>query len=368
LSKCKPEVLNKKSSNDGRSNDHHQHSDTMKQEIQDNSASVKGEDLDVQVKLESQSQSQIQPEQPEVAVKAEVLDDNEHNQEPTNSVSVVTAGPEDSAGPSGEAGIQQQPQQQDRIQAYAKLQFPFFNFYIQKLSVTIGRRPPESRIPPKDEPLPPALNGNGFEHEDAKPAAAKDEEGGDVHAEDVKETSAQREDAHINGTAAVKPEQSSQQQADPQPVEHIAGDIPIEGGNLITQAKHEEDESQTRQTTPKKEEEGSQTLRPATPVPSQLSEGVLHNLEPVASTSTLPPPPLPQTTPSRFQGNKVQVDVDLGPIKAVSRDHARLFFDTNSHPVTGASNGWSIEVRGRNGLVLDGRWRAKDEVIKLTNR
>lgn len=70
----------------------------------------------------------------------------------------------------------------------------------------------------------------------------------------------------------------------------------------------------------------------------------------------------------RFGGNKVMVDVDLGPIKAVSRDHARLFFDSDVNPATGCSNGWSLEVKGRNGLVLNERWRAKGEIVRVGNR
>jgi hypothetical protein len=67
------------------------------------------------------------------------------------------------------------------------------------------------------------------------------------------------------------------------------------------------------------------------------------------------------------KSNKTQVDVDLGSIKAVSRNHARLFFDSTINPRTGLTNSWSIEVKGRNGLVLDGQWRAKGEVCRLKN-
>ncbi|KNZ51555.1 uncharacterized protein VP01_390g12 [Puccinia sorghi] len=56
-----------------------------------------------------------------------------------------------------------------------------------------------------------------------------------------------------------------------------------------------------------------------------------------------------------------EIDVDLGPIRAVSRKHAALFYDCSlGH--------WSIQVLGRNGCVVDGRWKAKSEIIPLKSR
>ena len=57
----------------------------------------------------------------------------------------------------------------------------------------------------------------------------------------------------------------------------------------------------------------------------------------------------------------VRVDLDLGPIKAVSRQHARLYFDYTTAA-------WALDVLGRNGVVVDGRWRAKGEKAILHHR
>ncbi|KAG0150752.1 hypothetical protein CROQUDRAFT_37937 [Cronartium quercuum f. sp. fusiforme G11] len=55
------------------------------------------------------------------------------------------------------------------------------------------------------------------------------------------------------------------------------------------------------------------------------------------------------------------IDVDLGPIRAVSRRHARIYFDW-------ARGRWTLSVAGRNGCVVDGRWRARGEVLALGAR
>ncbi|KAH9447863.1 hypothetical protein Pst134EB_021857 [Puccinia striiformis f. sp. tritici] len=56
-----------------------------------------------------------------------------------------------------------------------------------------------------------------------------------------------------------------------------------------------------------------------------------------------------------------EIDVDLGPIRAVSRKHAALFYDSEF-------GRWCIEVLGRNGCVVDGRWKARSEIIPLRFR
>ncbi|OAW00127.1 hypothetical protein PTTG_25169 [Puccinia triticina 1-1 BBBD Race 1] len=56
-----------------------------------------------------------------------------------------------------------------------------------------------------------------------------------------------------------------------------------------------------------------------------------------------------------------EIDVDLGPIRAVSRKHAALFYDW-------PFGRWSIHVLGRNGCVVDGRWKARSEIIPLRTR
>ena len=75
--------------------------------------------------------------------------------------------------------------------------------------------------------------------------------------------------------------------------------------------------------------------------------------KPVFSPAVAPSkPPTPATT---------LTDVDLGPLRAVSRQHAKLFFDYE----IGA---WVLEVLGRNGVVVEGSWRAKGEKAILTKK
>jgi hypothetical protein len=114
-------------------------------------------------------------------------------------------------------------------------------------------------------------------------------------------------------------------------------------------------------------------LEPEDLAPDPLSISPV--LRPVISAerATSPPsePPLTSNpkysaTPSPFlrptrPTQQIHVDVDLGPIKAVSRDHARLYFD---YP----RSAWALEVKGRNGVVVDGRWRARGEQIVLNHR
>ena len=205
----------------------------------------------------------------------------------------------------------------DRIQAYAKLEFPFFNFYIQKLSVTIGRRPPASR----QSSVP--------KH----------------HTHLLKEDPESRPDGNVKLDAL-----------EPSPK--------LEHSQMHDEVKNETPEID--QYKPPHDDD-IPAAAPARSGSASGSDGLRHNdtqhhvneLNTVteATTSLLPCP-----------GNKVNVDVDLGPIKAVSRDHARLFFDTTARANSRSSNGWSLEVRGRNGLVLDGKWKAKGEISRLTNR
>ncbi|MBW0540665.1 hypothetical protein O181_080380 [Austropuccinia psidii MF-1] len=56
-----------------------------------------------------------------------------------------------------------------------------------------------------------------------------------------------------------------------------------------------------------------------------------------------------------------EIDVDLGPIRAISRKHATIFYDC-------ALGRWCFEVLGRNGCVVDGRWKARSEIIPLRSR
>lgn len=69
--------------------------------------------------------------------------------------------------------------------------------------------------------------------------------------------------------------------------------------------------------------------------------------QPIPDLSLAPTPP--------------EVHVDLGPLKAVSREHARLFYDYEHA-------GWALDVLGRNGVVVDDKWRARGDKVILRNR
>ena len=89
-----------------------------------------------------------------------------------------------------------------------------------------------------------------------------------------------------------------------------------------------------------------------------------------SATSELPPveqqPVASEVAPSDVaatapQPPQILTDIDLGPIRAVSRQHARLYFDYELGQ-------WAIEVLGRNGVVVEGKWKAKGEREGLGKR
>lgn len=209
-------------------------------------------------------------------------------------------------GPNADAAMAG-PQQ---IQAYAKLEFSFLNFYIQKLSVIIGRRPPPAPAPAPVKP--------------ANAAEAKDETLGVAGLDPLS-----LELGDINGLLSQMQAQSQLQSGDSLNEIKLDGDAPSAAASA-----------------------GGLAL-PQFGLPQQPADEAVQAPAATAAQATA--------------NSKIHVDVDLGPIKAVSRDHARLFFDTEIDPRTGFSYGWSIEVRGRNGLVVDGSWKAKDEVVRLNN-
>ena len=309
---------------------------------------------------------------------------------------LVKAEPASELGPAVEAerGALAGP---ERIQAYAKLEFPFFNFYIQKLSVTIGRRPPPSRHP--SEPDQPAAQPS----QDSKPEAAALKAEDPVSHESVNDTHHQQDDVKaesqnqqmpilVNGSHVFKQENDAAEAVT------VTGAIAKRSPPGSPQVKKEPDAGSSAGAAslsavaepeeakePVANNEGSQTdSKPFTPGkadspapnapfsagPSRSRSGS-QAAEPSLAANAAEhvqagPSARPTSNPTeRFQGNKVYVDVDLGPIKAVSRDHARLFFNTDAYHRL--CNSWCIGVNGRNGLVLDGKWHAKDEIVRLRN-
>lgn len=172
-----------------------------------------------------------------------------------------------------------------QIQAYAKLQFEASDFYIKKLSVTIGRRtgllrPPVSHSSWSIPPSRALADQNGLRPELLSPT--------------LRPTSA------------------------------------------------------TRSTSPGLEAEAEVAPRYA----AVLGRPRLSNAaSPPANGDARPAVAAPED-------DEEPADVDLGAIKAVSRCHARIFYQH-------ATRAWQLEVQGRNGVVIDSRWTSRGEIVTL---
>ncbi|KAF7973210.1 hypothetical protein HWV62_15803 [Athelia sp. TMB] len=69
----------------------------------------------------------------------------------------------------------------------------------------------------------------------------------------------------------------------------------------------------------------------------------------------------PATSESSSQGDKTQVDVDLGPLKSVSRLHARIEYEEDEER-------FALVVVGRNGAWVDGVWSGSGSRVPLSER
>jgi hypothetical protein len=67
----------------------------------------------------------------------------------------------------------------------------------------------------------------------------------------------------------------------------------------------------------------------------------------------VPPPP-----PSKPSGDLDHVDVDLGPLKSVSRNHARIEYRSDL-------GRFCLEIYGRNGAWVDDRYYVRGSVVPL---
>lgn len=71
-----------------------------------------------------------------------------------------------------------------------------------------------------------------------------------------------------------------------------------------------------------------------------------------------PPPPPPPPPPARSSSSVEHVDVDLGPLKSVSRNHAKIDFRAElGH--------FCLEIHGRNGAWVDDRYYVKGSAVPL---
>ncbi|GJN90702.1 hypothetical protein Rhopal_003716-T1 [Rhodotorula paludigena] len=202
--------------------------------------------------------------------------------------------------------------QEARIQAYAKLEFPSFDIYIQKLSVIIGRRPAAPPASPAFPVLPlDDARSAGMSLEDyilsltsETPAVKKEETLATIDPNTPAPAVSPK-----GKEKAVDDPFSEFVQSSPPPASYIAASAPLAPASTAS------------------------AVQPAAPCPAQPVEA---------------PAPL-------------QTDVDLGPLRAVSRQHARLYFDYDA-------GSWAVEVLGRNGVVVEGKWRAKGQKVLLVKK
>lgn len=81
-------------------------------------------------------------------------------------------------------------------------------------------------------------------------------------------------------------------------------------------------------------------------------------LEPESYFDPMFAPPAPPPPPSKRTGPVDHVDVDLGPLKSVSRNHARIEYNHDlGH--------FCLEILGRNGAWVDDRYFVKGSMVPL---
>lgn len=234
-----------------------------------------------------------------------------------------------------------------RIRAYAKLEFPTFDMYIQKLSVIVGRRPAVV-VAPAIIPMAVA---------DAQLKAAQDEA-----AEVARQKTQVKLEEFVMGLVE---DESGPPVSDPlAPAKSPTTDLnpvklEVEPTPLTERLKSKlELDIPILSLTP--------SSQPGSPgaLPSAVAQVVVD--DPSLATLSLADPPITVAAavaiaPTAPVAPVITTDIDLGPIRAVSRQHARLYFDYEL-------GGWAIEVLGRNGVVVEGTWKAKGERESLGKR
>ncbi|KAK4053929.1 Pre-rRNA-processing protein fhl1 [Microbotryomycetes sp. JL221] len=304
---------------------------------------------------------------------------------------------------------QDRPTEDDpRIQAYAKLEFPSFDIFIQKLSVIIGRRPAaaalsaaasmvaaqsaanmagqrstasaitaDNQVSPSDQnqqqPATDASADPVVKFEDfvqAERAPSKEPEADKVKQED--DATPRSSDKAENLLDRPVP-QLSVTPSSPRPPPAVDEDAkavdsfaeflkssPVTGPTTANTSTVPALALDGKPMSTENDEDGPE------PVQSPSVELRKPASSPSPAVTSQPPPQRPSTVtamddPSSLVPAGFLTDIDLGPIRAVSRQHARLFYDYDT-------GGWAIEVLGRNGLVVDGKWKAKGEKEPLGTR
>lgn len=241
-----------------------------------------------------------------------------------------------------------------RIRAYAKLEFPTFDMYIQKLSVIIGRRPavvvpsPVSPVLPS-EPVQVEARAE-VKLEDFVVGLAEDEPGeeGSLMERGAEEVRLAEE---IIPNAIVKTELDL-------PTLSFTPSSPPASPGADARSTSQLNASTFTPLPLQVESIATSTVESSSAVVSTPALPPITHLEPNSVTSAVPAPP---AAPTVQIIPAIVTDIDLGPIRAVSRQHARLYFDYEL-------GGWAIEVLGRNGVVVEGTWKAKGEKESLGRR
>lgn len=333
-----------------------------------------------------------------------------HHSPPFNSISHVTSTPLPSSrtlehnlslASTSTNGLPGVEEEDPRIRAYAKLEFPTFDIYIQKLSVIVGRRPAATVAPAAVSPSPGNVsNGAIFDGVGSLP--------GDVGLE---ESEVKLEDFFIGM------EDDRKQRLDEEEEPKIKMEEPsVAPGFLLTPSSPQAIEaaseardfseflkssppSPVSKALPLAETTENKALEPTfAPEPLEEKPNAEAVVDASASSSVsveatptitsdsaaFDSKPLDVPTPFVASGEALQLDganslpfdpshtfvpapqpiltdIDLGPIRAVSRQHARLYFDYEL-------GGWAIEVLGRNGVVVEGTWKARGEREILSKR
>lgn len=150
----------------------------------------------------------------------------------------------------------------------------------------------------------------------------------------------------------------------PPPPPSTSLEIEIEENKLVIEEIKQEEEVKLEVDEPMMMESA---IIPSPPPPLLNSNSNSNSILPSSLTSHISLPPTSTSNILSDQQQQVTVpapiltDIDLGPIRAVSRQHARLYFDYEL-------GGWAIEVLGRNGVVVEGTWKAKGEKEPLGKR
>ncbi|SCV71947.1 BQ2448_4641 [Microbotryum intermedium] len=242
---------------------------------------------------------------------------------PLNEVALTTPALSTIANGLPDPTLQTPPRPKDdsEIRAYAKLEFATSDFYIQKLSVIVGRRPAAATAT-SASPAPPCANENGS-----------------IKLEDFSLEAGETQILLREGIETGK------------------GDSPNEGKDAATSAS----------STPVPHIE----VTPNSPGPSNGGSQPRFATSADASSASSASTSKPNVTMSS-EGKESAVnakaptsaslaDIDLGPIRAVSRHHARIYYSEKK-------GRWKVEVLGRNGVVVDGQWKGKGERTTLKHR